>query len=79
MWGKTPLNLKQELSRVQNIVIVKRNSLMKPIDRCLRNNFPRVRSVMLELLVTMLEAGMPVAAVVVQLKMMLLRDRNASC
>ena len=64
---------------MQNIVIVKRNSLMKLVDRRLRNNFPRVRSVMLELLVAMLEAGMPVAIVVVQLKTMSLRDRNASC
>ena len=52
---------------------------MKLYDRQLRNDFPKVRFVMLELLVGMLEAGMLVAAVVVQLKTMLLHDRSASC
>ena len=52
---------------------------MKLYDRHLRNDFPKVRFVMLEWLVAMLEARMLVAAVVVQLKTMSLHDRSASC
>ena len=51
---------------------------MKLADRHLRNGFLQVTFVVLEWLVAMLEVGMLVAAVVVQLKTMLLRDRTAS-
>ena len=52
---------------------------MKPVDHHLTNGFLLLRSMVLEWLVAMLEVGMLVAAVVVQLKTMPLHDKTTPC